>query len=89
MKYTPFAALPASERQALLEAISCSGMAMHDVCVSKLELFSLCDDDTVCCLATVSARGWGATNDAGRSWIAQLKQDLDRMARAARQAAAA
>jgi hypothetical protein len=77
MKHTPFAALPASERLALVEVFSDSGIALQDVCVSKLELSSVNPDDTLCCLATVSGRGWGATYDARRSWIAQLKQDLD------------
>jgi hypothetical protein len=80
MKHTPFAALPASERLALVEAFSGSGIALQDVCVSKLELFSVNADDSLCCLATVSGRGWGATYDARRSWIAQLKQDLEGLA---------
>jgi hypothetical protein len=77
MKHTPFAALPAAERQALIEVLSGSGIATRDVCVSKLELFSVWADDPICCLATVTGRGWAATYDARRSWIAQLKQDLD------------
>jgi hypothetical protein len=79
MKHTPFAALPLSDRQAVVEALSGSRMAMRDVCVSTVELAAVDDDGSVCRLATVSARGWNATYDARGAWVAQLKQDLDRL----------
>jgi hypothetical protein len=76
MKHTPFAALPQSDRDAVLDALSGSRVGMRDVCVSTLELAAADTDDGVCCLATVSARGWNATYDARGSWIVQLKNDL-------------
>ncbi|MDB5899086.1 MAG: hypothetical protein JWP22_3840 [Ramlibacter sp.] len=79
MKHTPFAALSQSDRDAVLDALSGSRRAMRDVCVSTLEMPAANTADGVCCLATVSARGWNATYDARGSWIAQLKQDLLRL----------
>jgi hypothetical protein len=79
MKHTPFAALPRSDREAVIDALSGSRVGMRDVCVSTLEMAAADQDDSVCCLATVSARGWNATYDARGSWIAQLKRDLLRL----------
>jgi hypothetical protein len=79
MKHTPFAALPLSERQAVVDAVRGSRMAMRDFCVSTLELPAAGEDDGVCCLATVSTRGWNATYDARGRWVDQLKLDLQRL----------
>ena len=73
MKHIPFAAMPAAERQALAEAFVRTGVAVRNVCVSRLEPTSADEAQGV---ATVTGAGWMRSYAAHAGWIALLERDL-------------
>jgi hypothetical protein len=75
MKQIPFAAFPATERDAVLAALRAGGMAADAVCVSRVELAAEADGRDAA-LAMVSAPGWSRTYDATGPWTEMLQRDL-------------
>jgi len=82
MKLIPFAQFPPHERDALHAALARLGIALHHVCVSRMEPVPGVDDPTLPSVALVSAPGWSHAYE-GPDWVARMELDLSRLAVAA------